>query len=210
MLRGCIRQRKGAGVLLVGVYDPSNNAKSFEAALALAEGLSAEKETLLLDFERFSSISLYTDLKSYGSISDLIYFYQTNPRKIREEVVEKKTRYHNFDLLAGPEDREDMKEIPEEEWPKFLRTLGVRGGYQAIVVYMEEAFSNLEYFFDHCDQIYLPMHGDKVSTEKEYQLAKYLYSKGRRDLYERINNYYTAIPWDAGFPSSWEEELLWN
>lgn len=177
-----------ADVLLVGIYDPAQKGESIHAALDIAEELSMQKETLFIDFDRFPLIASITDSPGYGSVSDLIYYYKTNPERLREGLEEKRQRYHNLDFLTGPEDREDMSEIPEKEWPGFLKGLGAGGGYEAVVVYMSEAFSDLEFFFDCCAQVFLPAYEDEDAVQKMYLFAKFLYNKGRQDLFEKVQN----------------------
>lgn len=186
------------GAQLIGVYDPAGGGTSVSAALELAEELSVQKETLLLDFDRFPMIAWFTGFDSYGSLSDLIYYYKTNPQKLKEGLDEKKRRYHNLDFLTGPEDREDMKEMKEEEWPGFLKELARLGGYDAVVVYMGEAFSDLESFFDHCAQVFVPVHTDEVSTRKLYSFARHLNGRGRQDLFGKIQNLYVPAPEESG------------
>lgn len=179
---------------LIAVYDPAQKCSSIQAALEIAEEFSVQKETLLIDFDRFPQISQITGTGESGSLSDLIYFYRTNPQRLKEGLEEKCRRFHNLDFLTGPEDREDMDEITEKDWPAFLKDLAVCGGYEVVVVYMSEAFKNLESFFDSCMQIYVPTYTDEVSTGRMYAFAKYLYGKGRKDLFEKVQNLYIHPP----------------
>lgn len=173
-------------LLLVGIYDPSREGASVRTALEIAEELSVQKETLLLDFERFPLIPIVTGVFPSGTISDLIYYYKTHSRKLKEGLEEKRQSYHSLDFLTGPEDREDMYEIPEKEWPRFIRELAGCGGYEAVVIYMGEAFSDLIFFFDSCTEVYLPSGNDEVSNQKLRLLARYIRSKGRGDLLEKL------------------------
>ncbi|MBR3243348.1 MAG: hypothetical protein IKF90_11745 [Parasporobacterium sp.] len=173
-------------VSLIGVYDPAQEGASVRAALEIAEELSVQKETLFLDFDRFPLVAAITGSEPSGTISDLIYYYKTNSRKLKEGLEEKCQHLGTLDYLTGPEDREDMFEIPEKEWPAFLRKLAFSGGYAAVVVHMGEAFSDLMSFFDSCSEVFLPVYSDNVSIQKHFLMSQYLYSKGRKDLFEKI------------------------
>lgn len=177
-------------ITLVGVYDPAQNAQSVYSALEVAEDFSLQTETIFIDFDRFSLLEAEIGRELRGTVSDLLYFYQTFPLKMKEVLREKCIRYHNLDYLPGPEDFEDKEILSEKEWPEFFRTLAVCGGYETVVVYMGEAFSNLESFFDHCTQVFVPAGSDDLSVQKMYLFAKHLYGKGRRDLYEKVQNLY--------------------
>ncbi len=170
----------------IGVYDPSNGYSSICKALDIAERLSIRKNTLFIDFDRFPVLAKNLKLDENSSISDLIYYYKATPSKLPEILAEKKKAYRSVDFLRGPEDMEDMEEIKEADWPEFLRALAKAGGYEAMVVYMGEAFRNLENFFASCSRVYLFSGFDEVSNKRTGILYKELMYCRRDDILQKL------------------------
>lgn len=174
---------EGAG--LVGIYAPGGESEASMTALRIAEQRSAKAQVLFIDMDRFSMVADYLQISPKGGISDLIFYYKTNSRKLSSCLKEKKRRYNNLDFINGPENMEDIDELAESDWPDFLRALAKSGSYDEIVIYMAEAFRNLETFFDACRTIYTLMTTEPVSARKMEHFTENLCGRGRRDLIER-------------------------
>lgn len=173
------------GPELLGIYSPGQDAGTLQVALDTAEAASARKEVLLIDMDRFSLLPEIAGVSPDCSLSDLIYFYRTNPLRLKEGLLEKRKRYESIDVLRGPEDMEDLEELKEKDWPDFLKTLADAGGYETIVIHLGEAFRNQESIFDLCSSIYTPLAENEESRQKMYKFAQYYCSNGRRDIYEK-------------------------
>lgn len=173
------------GIELVGIYAPGGENGMSMTALQIAEMKSARKQVLFVDMDRFSLVSDYLHVKTGGGITDLLFYYKTNRQKLSACVREKKTRCRSIDFLAGPENPEDINELAEHEWPDFFRTIAKSGGYEIVVIYMAEAFRNLEHFLECCREIYTPMIQETLSEKKMERFTAHLCRKGRRDLLER-------------------------
>lgn len=173
------------GIELVGIYAPGGENGMSMTALQIAEMKSARKQVLFVDMDRFSLVADYLHVEPGSGITDLLFYYKTNRQKLSECLCEKKTRCRSIDFLAGPESLEDMNELAEHEWPDFFRTVAKSGGYETVVIYMAEAFRNLEGFLEACREIYTPMTKEEMSGKKMERFTAHLCGKGRRDLIER-------------------------
>lgn len=171
---------------LIAVFSPAPEEEAVQCAMEIAELLSARKEVLLLDLERYSLLSASEGAGSDGGISDLIYVYRTNPKKLTECLRENRRRIRNLDVLLSPENPEDLDEIAEKDWPAFLKRIAHCGGYEAVVVHMAEAFRNPEYLFDASTQIYLPTSKSEIAVRKMQRLAADCSNRGRGDLYDKM------------------------
>lgn len=171
---------------LITVFSPASEEATALCALEIAELVSVRKEVIFLDLERFPLVPGASEKENACSISDLIYFYKTNPKKLTECLREKKRRFHNMDVLCAPEDMEDMDEIPEKEWPAFLQQLAFCGGYETVVVHAAEAFRNPDYLLDASDQIFAVTGRSERARRKMRKAAAGYRDKGRKDLYDRM------------------------
>lgn len=202
-------EETGRKAELISVYAPAPEEEAAICALEIAELLSVRKEVLFLDLERFSLLGGEYEGGQETGLSDLIYVYQTNPRKLTECLRERRYRYHNMDILTAPDNMEDMDEIPEKEWPVFIQHLADSGGYDAVVVHLAEAFRNPEYLFDVSDRIYTPSSQSEYALKKMRLLAMHCCGKGRRDLYDKMQVVLTPAVRPAERKEKAGEEWNW-
>ena len=193
---------------LVSVFSPAPEEEAVQCAVEIAELLSVRKEVLLLDLERFSLLSAPEEGCAAGGLSDLIYVYRTNTKKLTECLRESRRRVRNLDVLTSPENLEDLDEIAEKDWPAFLQQLALCGGYAAVVVHMAEAFRNPEYLFDASAKIFLPTSKSEASVRKLQRLAKNCIGRGRKDLYDKMQAVLTPAARKTNGETG-EEEWNW-
>lgn len=196
---------------LTCVYAPSGDSDMISIALKLSEMLSPQMRVLLIDMERFSLLPFFAGIEEGGSLSDLIYYYKTNPQRMRECLNESRRRYNNVDILLAPEDMEDLNELAEEKWPDFIQRIAESGGYDSVLVYMGEAFRNPEYLFDDCDVIYITMPEENNAKYKVSRFANYWVEKGRKDILDKAHLISVKRNPDAASEKiiSGEMELVW-
>lgn len=172
---------------IYGIYSPCMSAQIKKFAFGICENLAQNKKVLYINLERFSGIVTKLGISKDSSISNLIYFYKTNPRKLRESLDETKIRQGGFDILTAPLDMADIDEIELEEWKKFINALAIAGDYKAVVIDMYEAFNNLEPIFAMCKKIYIPLFGGADEKEKVYEFKEYFEIRNRQDLLKKIS-----------------------
>ncbi len=197
------------GAELVGMYDVYPSSISIRKAIEIAEGLAETQEVLLVDLERCSILSSLTGTNPDSSISDLIFFYKTNPARLKESLMKKKKRHNEIDILSSPEDPEDLEEIPEKEWPAFLKKIGALGGYDVVVVHMGEAFRSLIWMFEACSRIYMPDDGDPFRSAKMKVLSDFFANRGRKDLWKKIWGIVDCDSGDVILPIVYEMNEDW-
>ncbi len=176
-----------SGVEIFGIYAPSSNDKVKGFACSICENLAQTKKVLYINLERFSGINTKLGIAKDSSISNLIYFYKTNPKKLREGLEDLKIKTNGFDILTAPLDMADIDEIELEEWKSFMNEIAIAGTYQAIVLDMHEAFNNLEPIFSMCKKVYMPLTGGKDEKEKVYEFKEYFEIRNRVDLLKKIS-----------------------
>ena len=168
-------ERRTQSAELVGIYTPAIDRTTAAAVLKLAEALSAKRQVLLIDLERFSLIPYMTGMGEGHSLSDLIYFYKTSPVRLR---FASKSGAGDFTILIFCQ-----LLLTWKIWTRFRKAAGFQNWrvqrYETIVVYMAEAFRNPEYVFDACDT-YVPVAAGTAESYKVSRFTKYLIEKGRQ------------------------------
>ncbi len=172
---------------IFGIYSPSSNSKVKGFAYTICETLAQNKKVLYINLERFSGINTKLKISKDSSISNLIYFYKTNPKKLREGLEDVKIQTNGFDILTAPLDMSDIDEIELDDWKYFINAIAIAGEYQAIVIDMYEAFNNLEPIFSMCKKVYMPLTGGKDEKEKVYEFKEYFEIRNRTDLLKKIS-----------------------
>lgn len=173
----------GKGIL--GIYSPADGMFRQRFALAVAETMAGDRSVLYLNLDRFSGMR---HLKSADgpSISDLIYFFKTNPKKIREEVHKTLIKRNGVDMILAPCDMEDMDLIEDEGWGEFLGILSECGNYDQIILDMSEAFRKTELIFSVCEKVIIPFCDDSASRERVDELLAFLEEKEGERITEKL------------------------
>lgn len=171
---------------IITVYSPSCDQRKQTFSLCLANAASKNKAVLYINLERFSGLKsmLYTEKDI--SISEIIYFYSTNTSKIREGLSSSTVAIGNFDCLTAPLDIEDLDIIGEENWLVFLKMLASLGGYDCVVVDLDEAIKRINNFFEISRRIYVPTISGLPAERKLAEFKDYLKLCGRERLLEKI------------------------
>ncbi len=169
---------------LIGIYAVVPGEEAFQSSLRLGSNLALEHSILYLTFDRFSLLD--PDQTGNSSLSDLIYFYKTNPKKIKEELKNTVGHYRGFDFMTAPSEQSDIDELNFTEWKDFFSRLATEGNYEQIVVDLQEAFKNLEDIFSCCEKVYVPVEGNSYAWKKAKMLQEYFTGRGRPDLVEKL------------------------
>ena len=124
-----------------GIYSPADKCSHPEVAAALAaKQCKADSgkpvKMLYINLEQFSGMKTLLDYEKETSISDVIYYYRTNPGKLAEGLVKVKGSYKGMDVLTAPADLRDLEEIGKKGWPDFLNALSLAGDYPYILIDM--------------------------------------------------------------------------
>ena len=109
---------------MMGIYSVVPGEETFQASLSLASNLAMGSSILYLSFDRFSILD--PEQTGNSSISDLIYFFKTNPKQIKEELNKAVGHYRGFDYLTAPLEQSDMEELTSTEWKEFFSRLLLR------------------------------------------------------------------------------------
>ena len=126
---------------LIGIFSPVEKCSHPEAAIAILQNLRKSQDydqrmekVLYLNLEAFSGMKKRLDYPKDTCLSDVIYFFKTDPEKMAESLNTIKGRYCGMDVLTAPQDMDDLKELENGGWMDFLQTLAKRGNYDRIVM----------------------------------------------------------------------------
>ena len=197
---------------VAGIYSPVDKVSHVKLAPVIMKRLvksenSERNKVLYINLEPFSGANKWLDYPKNTGMSDVIYFYKTNRRRLAETLGGVKGSYCGMDVLTAPVNPDDLEELSEEEWLDFLATLSVTGGYQYILIDMAAIHSKLIDVIFEYGNLYIPAlpysenrtyrsvltHkagstavNDQIAMEKMREFREYLVSLGRKDDYDKI------------------------
>ncbi len=197
---------------VAGIYSPVDKVSHVRLAPVIMKRLvktenGDKNKVLYINLEPFSGANKWLDYPKNTGISDLIYVYKTNRRKLAETLTKLRGSYCGMDVLTAPVNPEDLEELSEEDWPDFLATLSMTGGYQYILVDMAAITENLMDVIFEYGNLYIPAlpysenktyrsvltHksgstavNDQIAMEKMREFREYIISLGRKDDFDKI------------------------
>ncbi len=177
-----------SGVSVYSIYTLEGTGSGTDAALALAEGLSAGGPLLYINLDRFSGIDLKLDLHPDYDISDLIYYYRTDEKSMRRVLDGAVCRTSGISIICPPVAPEDLNEIPVSKWRSFLMLLGNLGNYKTILLDIADSFHNLTLLFSLSEKVFIRgesfLPGAKDPRGEAFR--RYFESSGRTDILSKM------------------------
>ena len=174
-----------SGVDVFLVYSPASDFRKQGFSLSLADALSQDKSVLYINLERFSGLKKAFKEPS-KTISDVIYFYKTSINQFGQELRNSVIKKRNFEILLGPDDMEDIDLIADEELSRFLALLSKTGGYDVIVIDMDEAFKKITDVFEISKAIFVPVSKGAISEFKIEEFKEHLELREKEDIKEKM------------------------
>ncbi|MGI6072514.1 MAG: hypothetical protein ACOX75_05830 [Lachnospiraceae bacterium] len=140
---------------IYGIYalDPVRDRASF--ALNIAGSLSSAGPVLYINLDRFAGLDERFLLTPSDGISELIFYFKTNPELFRRHASSIAGSDGSVDILIAPDFPEDLDEITSLETEDFFSQLAAYGGYSAIVIDLTDSVKDLIKIFELCKSIYI-------------------------------------------------------
>lgn len=197
---------------VAGIYSPVDKVSHVRLAPVIMRRLTGSEngeknKVLYINLEPFSGANRWLDYPKNTGMSDVIYFYKTNRRKLAETLGKVKGSYCGMDVLTAPVNPDDLEELSEEDWPDFLATLSVAGGYQYILIDLAAIYSKLIDVIFEYGNLYIPAlpysanktyrsvlthkaggaaADEQIAMEKMREFREYITSLGRKNDYDKI------------------------
>lgn len=194
---------------VIGVYSPVNRCGKTGFALTMGQILAKEARTLYLSLEENSGLSKLTGTEYKGSLSDLLYhFRQGQYSGMRLGAVT--YSLGNLDYVPPVSYAEDLTDVRAEEVERLIERIAADRKYETILLDLGHFGRGVETLLELCDQIYVPVKEDCVSTAKLEEWRQYLKASGREQLWERMKMVKLPVPGVRVPAEAWLEQLLWG
>lgn len=140
---------------IYGVYSIDRKREKAVLAWELGKYLAREAKTLYVNLEAFSGMKGYFGNFSGASLSDLFYFIRQNrgnPGMKLQGMVE---AVGEVQVLPPFRAWEDVLDINQAEWQKFIEEIERETPYQNLVLELSELSADLSFWLQVCDKVFM-------------------------------------------------------
>ena len=183
------RPGRGRMYELVGVFSPAGCREKTAFVLALGEALAENRRTVYLNLERCSGLKqLGIVEEAAGDVSDLIYFFRTDPGSLVYRLGTLVRTFRNLDYIPPAAVGEDLMRIRAGEWAGVFGALTDAGEYEVILLDLDISARDLIPLLGICDRVYMPVTDDGISEAKtaEFMETARMLGGGETEEFRRV------------------------
>ena len=177
---------------LIGLYSPIAKGSHIKEAVAIAQSEKyRDKKTLYINFDQFSGIDEWMDYPKNTDMTDVIFYFKTNPSKLGLALNKAKGQLRGMDCLSSPVDFTDLSELDEKAWPEFLSLLSSAGGYDIIILDILVVLLNFLKILDRCGRLIIPALPQDPDTDvrKMLRMTDKIENRVRKRKFEEFKKY---------------------
>lgn len=153
-------------VKLIGVYSPVNHTLKTTFAMTLGQILAEEMQVLYINLEGYSGLYEMLNIKTEGSMLDLMYEYSLNREDLFNIIFKYTVRMDELNILKPARSPFELQEVDPALWMTFLSDLTTSGRYGAIILDISDAVRGALDLMNVCSSIYTPLRKDSFSVAK--------------------------------------------
>ena len=195
------RQDSGAKADILGIYvlDGELSVNDFVFSLAHEDSMRGRR-ILLIDLDSFSGIPLMHGFVANGSLSDLIYYFRTDPSKLEEHMKDFTVQSDGFYYLAPPVSPADITLISGSQLGNFFERLADAGHYDIVIISIPGVYPDLVELLGICRKIYLfsreyaaitdTAPGELARSFRAQAFSGYFIDRGRPDILTKCEDGY--------------------
>lgn len=179
-----VKKEEGARLPVIGIYSPVGRCGKSRFALTLGRILAEQGRVLYLSLEVFSDLYEWTVSSGAGDFSDLIYYEELGmltAERFRQLSVEKQ----GLSIVGPAVNPEDITGLTKARCERVL-CCAKEAGYETVVLDVGSQHPDPVAILDLCKTVYAPVTGEDASRLKWQHFMKYVKSRDREALLDRI------------------------
>ena len=177
---------------IIGVYTPITRCLQTGFSFALAQSLGKRNRTLYMNFEQYSGFSKLFQKGYLKDLSDLVYYFSYSRDKFLywlEGVVE---HFGHIDYVPPVLTATSLSEVKGNVWFDMFELLSKDGGYDYIVLDLNENVQGIFQILDLCHIVYTITRNDRISNAKLCQFKEVLEERRFESVKKKIK--YLELP----------------
>lgn len=177
---------------VVGVYAPERKEAASVYAWELAKKLAQNKRVLFLYMGTFGEKDeLY---KGDKDLADIMYYVNYRCDNLVYMVSSAVRNLEGVDCMPAMSAPDDLISVPVENWLKLLQTITTQGGYETIIIVVEECVQQFYRVLDFCTEVIFPAVRFKKNIVKWDTCEEYFRRMGVEEVWKKgrlmeINEY---------------------
>ena len=134
--------------------------------MTLGQILAEDQKVLYINLEGYSGLFEMLDIRTEGSLLDLMYEYSLNPGDLFNFICKYTVRMDELNILIPARSPFELQEVDPSLWMSFLSDLTSSGRFGAIILDISDAVRGALDLMNVCTSIYTPLRKDSFSLAK--------------------------------------------
>lgn len=174
-----------AAARMIGIYSPIKRCLQTSFALSLGQHLAKEHKTLYLNFEMYSGLGELLRKEYEADMLDVMYYFQSAREKLALRLPAIIRNVGGLDYIPPMQYTLGIKEIPGEQWIALCKDIAAIGGYEYIILDLDDGIDGLFDLLKSCKKIYTITRDDTFAAAKLRQYERMLQLGELEDITEK-------------------------
>lgn len=170
---------------IIAVYSPVHRIGKTLYALRLGRRLAEEANVLYLNLETYGGIGGHFE-EGGQTLSDVLYYARQEKSNLGLILTTIVGHRGKLDYVPPIQVSEDIKTVSGEEWIRLIQKIMEQSIYEILILDMDEGIREIYPVLRMCNEIHMPVAGDKVSESKIRQFEDELMLLGYEDIRRKI------------------------
>ncbi len=180
-------QRNDHKTSIIGFFTPITRCLQTTTALTLGQILAKNKNTLYLNFEAFSSVTIKNDNTERFNLSDLLYFNEFEECSFKEKLDKAVVKMGNLNMIDSIPSLLQLQKIPSEKLLQFINKLASEFEYDYIILDLSNSQRDIPEILEACDSIFSIRRKDKTSLQRQRNYEKMLVSNNYESILDKTH-----------------------
>lgn len=159
---------------LIGIYSPIKRCLQTSFALSLGQLLAKEHKTMYLNFEMYSGLGELLRREYQTDMLDVMYYFQSAREKLALRLPSVIQNAGGLDYIPPMQYSLGIKEVPGEQWLALCRDIAAIGGYEYMILDLDDGIDGLFDLLKSCQKIYTITKEDPFAQAKLRQYERML------------------------------------
>ncbi len=168
------REAPDTEVKMIGIYSPVKRCLQTSFALSLGQLLAKEHKTMYLNFEMYSGLGELLRREYQTDMLDVMYYFQSAREKLALRLPTIIQNAGGLDYIPPMQYSLGIREVPGEQWLALCRDIAAIGGYEYMILDLDDGIDGLFDLLKNCHKIYTITREDSFAQAKLGQYERML------------------------------------
>jgi len=195
---------------IISVYSPIKRCGKTSFALTLGSLLSGISPSLYINLETFSGFSYFIDKEYKGDLTDLLYFFKSNPNELDKKLLSLTHTINRLCYIPPMRFSIDLKTLSGDELREFIKAIASTKRYRYIILDLSDSINDLWSIFNISSKVYIPSIKDQISQAKLSDFYRIMNITGKTDLSSLFEELYLPNEEDSLITDPLERLIIGN